>query len=142
MIRIRLAHPDRTPQGIAEARAELARLTADQRPTFLGWSRRRAVAIGVALALTGAAIGAAIPASTPCVIVEAGPTGPEPDVTLGRIVEACADGTYRTTTYVLGTALIVDVDEHDGELTAAEVADLAERLATIRAERSGGRWSR
>lgn len=118
------------------------RLASDQPPTFLGWSRRRAVAIGVALALTGAAIGLAIPTPTPCAIVEAGPTGPEPDVTLGRIVEACADGTYRTTTYRLTTGEVVEVDEHDGELTAAEVADLAERLATIRAERSGGRWSR
>ena len=141
MIRLRLVDPDRTPHAIAEARAELARLTADQRPTFLGWSRRRAVAIGLALALTGAAIGLAIPTSPPCAIVEAGPTGPEPDVTLGRIVEVCADGSTVTTTYVLSTGEVVEVDEHDGELTAAEVADLAERLATIRAERSGERFA-
>ena len=111
-------------------------------PTFLGWSRGRAVAIGVALALTGAAIGLAIPTSPPCAIVEAGPTGPEPSVTLGRIVEACADGTYRTTTYRLTTGEVVEVDQHDGHVTDVEAADLADRLATIRAERSGGRWSR
>jgi hypothetical protein len=77
-----------------------------------------------------------------CAIVEHGPTGPEPDVTLGRTVERCADGTYVTTTWRLATGEVVDVDHHDGHVTDREAADLAGRLATIRAERSGVRWSR
>lgn len=61
MIRIRLADPDRTPHAIAEARAELARLTADQRPTYLGMRVPTVIAVGLAAAAIGAAIGLAIP---------------------------------------------------------------------------------
>ena len=106
--------------------------------TYLGL-RPLVLATYVAVA---AVIGVGLVALTParCAVVEAGPTGPEPDVTLGRIVEACADGTYRTTTYLIGTGEVVEVDEHDGPITSAELAELAERIATIRAERSGGRW--
>lgn len=108
MIRVRLADPDRTPLATAEARAELARLTADPRPTFLGWSRRTAVAIAAAVTLVGVALGAMIP--SPCVIVEHGPTGPEPDATFARTVEVCGD-VMTVTTWVVTT----------GEVDAVEV---------------------
>ena len=109
--------------------------------TYLGLRPSVAIATGLTAVVIGATLGLTIPTPTPCAIVEAGPTGPEPDVTLGRIVEACADGTYRTTTYVLGTGELVEVDHHDGHLTDAEVRDVAARLATIRAERSGARFA-
>ena len=108
--------------------------------TYLGLRPAVAIATGIAAVTIGAVVGFATPTPTPCAIVEAGPTGPEPEVTLGRIVEACGDGTYRTTTYVLSTGEVVEVDQHDGHLTDVEVADLTDRLATIRADRSGGRW--
>ena len=75
-----------------------------------------------------------------CAIVEHGPTGPEPDVTLGRTVEVCADGSAIVTTWELATGIVVDVDHDPDALTPAEVADLADRLARVRGERSGGRW--
>jgi hypothetical protein len=110
--------------------------------TYLGLRPAVAIATGLAAVTFGAAIGLTVPTPTPCAIVEAGPTGPEPEVTLGRVVEVCADGTYRTTTYVLDTGELVEVDHHDGHLTDDEARDVADRLATIRAERSGTRWSR
>lgn len=138
MIRVRVADPDRTPHGIAEARAELARLTDDPTPTFLGWSRRRAVALGLAAATVGTALALAIP--TRCVVVEHGPTGPEADVTLGHTVEQCADGHYRTTTWRIATGDVVYVEKHDGHVDPADRADLAERVAAIRDGRAGGRF--
>jgi len=77
-----------------------------------------------------------------CTIVEHGPTGPEPDVTLGRTVEACADGSTIVTTWDLATGIVVDVDHDADALTLAEVADLADRLDTIRDERRGERFTR
>lgn len=89
-------------------RLRIAEVVPAPAPTFLGWSRRTAVAIAVALTLVGAALGALIPA--PCVIVEHGPTGPEPDVTLARTVEVCGD-VITVTTWVITT----------GEVDAVEV---------------------
>jgi hypothetical protein len=77
-----------------------------------------------------------------CTIVEHGPPGPEPDVTLGRTVEACADGSTIVTTWDLATGIVVDVDHDADALTLAEVADLADRLDTIRDERRGERFTR
>ena len=110
--------------------------------TYLGLRPAVAIATGLAAVTIGATIGLTVPTPTSCAIVEAGPTGPEPDVTLGRIVEACADGTYRTTTYVIDTGEVVEVDHHDGHLTDDEARDVAGRLATIRAERAGERFAR
>ena len=76
-----------------------------------------------------------------CAIVEHGPTGPEPDVTLGRTVEVCADGSTIVTTWELATGIVVDVDHDPYQLTPAEVADLADRLDVIREARTGGRFA-
>lgn len=75
-----------------------------------------------------------------CVVVENGPTGPEPDVTLGHTVERCADGHYRTTTWRLATGQVVYVEDHDGHVGPAERAELVERVAAIRDGHAGGRW--
>jgi hypothetical protein len=64
-----------------------------------------------------------------CEIVEHGPTGPEPDVTLGRTVEACQDGTYVVTTWDLATGIVVDVDQDP------ERADVSDRYQTFRLDR-------
>jgi hypothetical protein len=73
-----------------------------------------AIAIGVVvLAIL------AVPRSAPtlgdlarpgCSIVEHGPTGPELDVTLGRTVEQCEDGSTIVTTWELATGIVVEVD--------------------------------
>ena len=76
-----------------------------------------------------------------CAIVEHGPTGPEPDVTLGRTVEVCADGSAIVTTWELATGIVVDVDHDPYQLTPAEVADLVDRLDTIRETRVAGRFA-
>jgi hypothetical protein len=105
MIRLRIAdQPD--PAAIAAARADLARLTG---PTYLGWSRRTAIGVGVALAVIGGAIGLVLPTPDVCAIVEHGPTGPEPDVTLGRTVEVCRDGSAIVTTWIVTTGEVVEV---------------------------------
>jgi hypothetical protein len=107
MIRLRLTDPaDVPPHAIAAARAELARLTADHRPTYLGMRARTVIVVGLAAVTIGAAIGLALPTPlerfAPCGLTVDG----------GEVVPAsCATG-----------------------------AELAERTATIRAERSGGRW--
>jgi hypothetical protein len=75
-----------------------------------------------------------------CVIVEHGPTGPEPDVTLGHTVERCADGHYRTTTWRLDTGEVAYVELHDGHVDPADRAELAERVAAIRDGHAGGRF--
>ena len=108
--------------------------------TYLGMRARTVVAVGLTAVTIGATIGLTLPTS--CAIVEAGPTGPEPDVTLGRIVEACADGSTVTTTSVLATGEVVEVDHHDGHLPDVEAAEVADRLATIRDERAGERFAR
>ena len=108
----------------------------------------RHVAALIAVVLVAAYVGA--PRSAPtladlarpgCAIVEHGPTGPEPDVTLGRTVEQCADGTYVVTTWMLATGIVVDVDHDPHQLTTAEAAEAAARLATIRDERRGERFT-
>jgi hypothetical protein len=100
----------------------------------------RHVAALIAVVLAAAYVGA--PRSAPtltarpgCSIVEHGPTGPEPDVTLGRTVERCADGTYVVTTWELATGIVVDVDHDPHQLTTAEAADVSARYQTLRAER-------
>jgi hypothetical protein len=77
-----------------------------------------------------------------CTVVEHGPTGPEDGVTLGRTVERCADGSAIVTTWHLTTGVVIDVDHDPHQLTAAEVADLADRLDVIRDQRGGERFAR
>jgi hypothetical protein len=106
----------------------------------------RHVSALIAVVLVAAYVGAprtvpTLDARPGCAIVEHGPTGPEPDVTLGRTVERCADGTYVVTTWMLATGIVVDVDHDPHQLTTAEAAEAAARLATIRDERRGERFT-
>jgi hypothetical protein len=77
-----------------------------------------------------------------CSVVEHGPTGPEPEVTLGRTVERCADGSTIVTTWELTTGIVLDVDHDEDTLTPAEVADVVDRLNVIRDARRGDRFAR
>lgn len=43
-----------------------------------------------------------------CTIVEHGPTGPEPTVTLGRTISRCVDGTTRVDVWNVSDGLIVE----------------------------------
>lgn len=78
-------------------------------PTFLGWPRRTAVAVAVVMAAAGAAIGVALPTPAACIVVEDGPTGPEPGATLGVMVIACPDGRYAITYLLDDPAEVIDV---------------------------------
>jgi hypothetical protein len=109
--------------------------------TYLGLTRRAAIATALVAVTVGGAIGLAIPTPDVCAIVEHGPTGPEPDVTLGRTVEVCRDGSAIVTTWDLTTGDVLDVDHDPHQLTPAEVADLADRLDVIRETRTGGRFA-
>ena len=100
--------------------------------TYLGMPARTAVAVAAFALAIGAVVGAAIP--TRCEVVEHGMTGPEPDVTIGRTVEACSDGTTRITEWYAG-------DDGYPVLTPAEYADVLDRYETIRDARTGGRFN-
>lgn len=50
-----------------------------------------------------------------CVVVESGPTGPEPSVTLGRTVSRCPDGTHRIETWQMSDGTIVESITIGGE---------------------------
>ena len=93
--------------------------------TYLGMRARTVVAVGLTAVTIGATIGLTLPTSPPC-----------------AIVEVCADGSTVTTTYVLSTGEVVEVDHHDGHLADVEAAEVADRLATIRDERAGERFAR
>ena len=100
--------------------------------SYLGMPARTAVALAALALAIGAIIGAAIP--TRCEVVEHGITGPEPDVTIGRTVEACSDGTTRITEWYAG-------DDGYPVLTPAEYADVLHRMDVIRDARTGGRFN-
>lgn len=100
--------------------------------TYLGLPARTAAAIAALALAIGAIIGVAIP--TRCAVVEHGLTGPEADVTIGRTVEACSDGTTRITEWYAG-------DDGYPMLTDAEYADVRSRMDAIRNVRTGGRFS-
>jgi hypothetical protein len=120
---------------------------------YLGMTRTAAVAVGAAAIAVGAMIGTMLPTPDRCHVVEDGPTGPEPDVTLSRMTYACPDH-YLHVTYVTGDrADVVQVDraplapcgyvvEAAEVVTASCMTDveLQDRLDVIRAERVGGRW--
>ena len=120
---------------------------------YLGMTRRVAVAVGAAAIAVGAMIGTMLPTPDRCYVVEDGPTGPEPDVTLSRMTYACPDY-YLHVIYVTGDrADVVQVDRaplapcgyvvEGAEVVPASCSTAAElhaRLDVIRAERSGGRW--
>lgn len=122
---------------------------------YLGMRPRIAAAVAAACMAVGALIATALP--TPdyagCTLVEDGPTGPEPDVTLGRAVYACPDSMLHVT-YVLGTAEVVQVEHvqpapcgyvvEGAEVVPASCSTAAEldaRMTAVRAARTGGRFS-
>jgi hypothetical protein len=149
MIRLGVAdQPD--PAAMAAARAALARLA---RPTYLGWSARTAVAVAAVAVAAGIALGIALPSPDACTLVEDGPTGPEPSVTLSRMTYRCTDHYVHVTYRTSDPSEVVDVQRsplapcgyvvEGGEMVPAScipAADLQHRLDVIRAERSGGRW--
>ena len=121
---------------------------------YLGMRPRIAATVAAVALVIGAAIGLALP--TPgyagCTLVEDGPTGPEPDVTLGLAVYACPDSVVHVT-YVLGTAEVVQVEHvqpapcgyvvEGAEVVPAACSTAAEldaRMTHLRAARTGGRW--
>jgi hypothetical protein len=125
--------------------------------TYLGMPIRTAAAVAAVAVAAGALLGTILPtpdpAATGCTLVEDGPTGPEPGVTLSRVTYACPDY-YLHVTYVTGDrADVVQVDRaplapcgyvvEGAEVVPASCSTATElhaRLGAIRADRAGGRW--
>ena len=124
---------------------------------YLGMTRGTAAAVAAVALVAGAILGAVLPtadpAATGCTLVDDGPTGPEPDVTLSRATYACPDHYLHVTYVTRNPAEVVQVDRaplapcgyvaEGAEVVPASCstnAELTARLDAIRADRVGGRW--